>query len=257
MEISSPILNNIKIKLSVCLIIVLLTTACSQQAIQLTAPSAVEFGITIEAPTPISGVTEIPVTGFLSPVPGLVVKTSVNCYCQGNGVIRAIISITPINGTPPYIIPGFEFVDFQIFSGNWGDVYHITLMSSDYPPLIYAGEFTLACIPKPSCGNNNNNNNGNSSSGSSSSNSSSSSSSGSNSSSSSSSSSNSSSSSSSSSSSPSSSSSSSNSSSSNPSSSSSDSSSSSSSSSSFEHGIPDCPPPGQGGNEPPGICKKP
>lgn len=193
----------------------------------------------------------------------LEVTTRVDCGCDGENIVP-FLYIEPSNGTPPYLLPGYDFVTYQLIPANLGDVLQVTIWSSDQDPLTWTGEIQipLACEVVPPCAVSSSSSSStiasssSSSSGSATGSSSSRSSRNQSSSSSASSSSSSSASSSSSSSQSSSSSSSSSSNSSSSSSSSQSSSSSSSSTSSSVTPIPTCPPKPQGGTQPPGLCKK-
>ena len=172
--------------------------------------------------------TQTPIQTLTPIYGGLLVNTRVECSCIGQSIIPTLY-IEPLNGTPLYILPGFDFANIQTISANLNDVLHITIYSSDIPALTWTGDINMVCIVVPACGdsvgvstptsmpiivptsthsggNNSNGDNGSTSTSSSST-------------------------------------------------SSSSTSSSSTSSGGGPPGIPNCPPPNEGG-EPPGICKK-
>lgn len=104
--------------------------------------SEVSFNISIHEPK------DVPTHSAINDV--LLVSYRVDCYCKDDRVV-AVLSLQPKNGTPPYFIPGFEFVESQSFSGNIGDVYSVTTKSSDDPPLIWRADIALECATPSMC----------------------------------------------------------------------------------------------------------
>lgn len=86
----------------------------------------------------------------IAPIQGLFVNTRTECACEGKNIVARLI-IEPLNGRSPYLLPGYDFVISQTISANLGDVLHLTIWSSDNPPLSWTGDVLIECNPMPVC----------------------------------------------------------------------------------------------------------
>ena len=82
---------------------------------------------------------------------GLQMQVRVECKTDASGKTSANVIVKALNGTPPYILPGFDFVDTQTIPANVGDTLQITVWSSDKPHLSWTGDVLVTCVtPTPS-----------------------------------------------------------------------------------------------------------